>query len=92
MNPWDSIVHKKDVKQPQTFVMYRGGDETGVSGTGPVLEGIIFSDGRVSIRWFTAGGSIGIYNSFADFWRIHVESHPSNKTQVFYSNGAVRAQ
>jgi hypothetical protein len=33
------------------FTLYRSDDETGISGTGTVAEGIEFSDGRVAIRW-----------------------------------------
>lgn len=65
--------------------MIRHFDETGVSGTGVVLEGCIFDSGQVVVHWFggTAGcSSIGIYNSYDDFLNIHVRSHPSNKTQI----------
>jgi hypothetical protein len=33
------------------FVLQRDEDETGVSGTGQVAEGVEFSDGRVALRW-----------------------------------------
>lgn len=33
------------------FVLQRDEDETGVSGTGTVAEGIEFSDGTVMLRW-----------------------------------------
>lgn len=33
------------------FVLCRDEDETGVSGTGMVAEGVVFSDGRVAVRW-----------------------------------------
>jgi len=33
------------------FVLFRDDDETGISGTGRVAEGIRFSDGLVVIRW-----------------------------------------
>lgn len=35
----------------QMFYLNRTEDETGVSGTGVVAEGIRFSDGRVALRW-----------------------------------------
>lgn len=31
--------------------MQRDEDETGISGTGRVAEGVVFSDGEVVIRW-----------------------------------------
>lgn len=33
------------------FELHRDEDETGISGTGVVVEGIEFSDGRVAMRW-----------------------------------------
>lgn len=35
----------------RTFTLQRSEDETGVSGTGTVAEGVEFSDGRVALRW-----------------------------------------
>lgn len=36
---------------PQAFLLDRREDVTGVSGTGPVAEGVRFSDGTVALRW-----------------------------------------
>ena len=33
------------------FHLVRDEDETGISGTGVVAEGVVFSDGRVALRW-----------------------------------------
>lgn len=33
------------------FVLERAEDISGVSGVGTVAEGIVFSDGRVALRW-----------------------------------------
>lgn len=33
------------------FQLHRDEDETGVSGTGVVAEGVKFSDGTVALRW-----------------------------------------
>lgn len=35
----------------RTFELHRDEDETGISGTGVVAEGVEFSDGKVVIRW-----------------------------------------
>jgi hypothetical protein len=35
------------------FILVRDEDETGISGTGTVVEGVQFSDGRVAYRWMT---------------------------------------
>lgn len=75
-----------------TFVMQRGDDESGVSGTGKVLEGAILSDGTVVVRWFTSGGSLGIYDSLRKFIDIHISSHPTNNTVLIFSTGTVLMQ
>ena len=68
----------------KTFKMYREADESGVSGTGLVLEGMIFSDGTTVIRWCVKGmiNSTGVYESYESFSQIHIESHPTNKTRL----------
>lgn len=57
----------------RAFLLYRHEDETGISGTGVVAEGVEFTDGRVALRWcvpdspaFTNSG-----DSVADVRRIH---------------------
>lgn len=35
----------------RTFHLQRDDDVTGISGTGRVAEGVVFSDGRVAVRW-----------------------------------------
>lgn len=35
----------------RTFWLVRDQDPTGISGTGVVAEGVIFSDGSVALRW-----------------------------------------
>jgi hypothetical protein len=36
---------------PRTFVLDRRRDISGVSGTGLVAEGVVWSDGAVALRW-----------------------------------------
>lgn len=38
-------------RRPLTFVLRRSEDVTGVSGTGVVAEGVLWSDGTVNVRW-----------------------------------------
>ena len=37
----------------RVFLMVRDDDETGISGTGVVAEGIEYSDGKIALRWQT---------------------------------------
>ncbi len=54
------------------FVLVRHEDETGVSGTGPVAEGVVFSDyGRVGMTWTTQHASTCFYPDVATVERIH---------------------
>lgn len=53
------------------FVMNRIEDETGISGTGRVLEGVEFGDGSVAIRWTTAHRSWCIYTSITEVIALH---------------------
>lgn len=41
----------KGMTSPQAFVLERDQDVSGVSGVGTVAEGVVFSDGTVSLRW-----------------------------------------
>jgi hypothetical protein len=72
----------------RAFEMIRNNDESGISGTGRVLEGAIFDNARVVTYW-VAGKvrSFGFYDNFYDFYDVHVASHPSNNTEfVFYTD------
>lgn len=72
--------------------MYRGNDESGVSGTGKVLEGVIFYDGTVVLRWTSDPCSTVVWDDFQSFWNVHVASHPSNETVIQFDNGDVALQ
>jgi hypothetical protein len=54
-----------------TFELHRDVDETGVSGTGVVAQGVAFDDGTVALRWLGNIGSTVIYAHMADVERIH---------------------
>jgi hypothetical protein len=53
------------------FRLKRVVDDSGISGTGYVTEGIIWSDGTVAMRWLTHVSSHCYYNSIADVETIH---------------------
>lgn len=55
----------------QRFVLCRDEDETGVSGTGDVADGVRFPDGTVAMRWRTGTASTAVYDSVADVEAIH---------------------
>lgn len=57
--------------QLQRIQLYREKDHSGVSGVGLIAEGIVFTDGRVAIRWTGDLSSITLHNSIANVERVH---------------------
>lgn len=67
------------------FHLYRSEDPTGVSGTGRVAEGVVFTNGWVAMTWLSAQPSISFYTSIEQLEAIHGHSgttrvvfHPEN--------------
>jgi len=76
----------------RTFELFRLDDETGISGSGKVLEGCVFSDGECIIRWLSQtspGHSTAVFDSFGLFMSIHIAPHPDNKTRTVFADGEV---
>lgn len=61
------------------FHLQRIEDESGVSGTGRVAEGVVFSNGWVAMTWLTRHTSAAIYTSLHEVEKIHGHS---GKTKV----------
>ena len=55
----------------KTFVLWRRADETGVSGTGVVAEGVLFSTGKCVLAWLTEYKSVAVYDSLEELEAIH---------------------
>ncbi len=68
------------------FILNRKEDKGGVSGTGVVAEGVMFSNGKCAISWRTKYTSVAIYDDLATLEAIHghggatvlewIEDHP----------------
>lgn len=56
---------------PRTFTLYREVDETGVSGTGEVADGVLFGDGKAVLRWRTSTASTTMFDSVEDMIKVH---------------------
>jgi hypothetical protein len=54
-----------------TFHLMRLEDESGVSGTGRVAEGAVFSNGWVALVWLTSTPSLNFYTSIEAVEAIH---------------------
>ncbi|MGZ0231156.1 hypothetical protein [Streptomyces sp. CPS1] len=57
--------------QPRRFHLQRNHDVTGVSGTGRVADGILWSDGTVSIRWLGDRPSTVFWDDLAHAEHVH---------------------
>lgn len=68
----------------RAFKMIRNADETGVSGIGHVLDGVEFDNKMVAVCWRSDTPSVNVYLSFEDFNKLHVASHPTNKTEIIW--------
>jgi hypothetical protein len=55
----------------RTFHLHRLEDAPGVSGTGVVAEGTLYSNTKVVISWLTVHKSMAIYDSLAEMEAIH---------------------
>jgi len=53
------------------FYLDRKVDATGISGTGKVAEGVVFTNGWVALTWLTEYTSVVFYPSFTDVEYIH---------------------
>ncbi len=73
----------------RTFTVARRADETGVSGTGVVIEGVTLATGQCIVHWLypPPRGGIAIFDSMNDFIRVHIGPHPANKTIITYQDG-----
>ena len=51
----------------------------------PQFEGVIWTDGTVTLRWLTACKSTSIWNSVEDMLAIH--GHPEYGTEIIWHDG-----
>ena len=54
------------------FRLIRIEDPTGVSGTGLVAEGVVFTGGKCALHWLTAHQSVAVYDSLQALQEIHL--------------------
>lgn len=80
-----SAVTAPSAAAPRLFELHRDEDETGVSGTGVVADGVVFADGKVALRWKTATASTTIFDDVAQLLAVHGHD---GKTRLVYLDGA----
>jgi len=76
----------------RTFTVCRQQDETGVSGQGVIIEGVLLGTGQCIVHWLfpPPRGGVAIFDSLEDFLKVHVLPHPENKTIITYQDGDQR--
>lgn len=67
------------------FSLQRNVDETGISGTGRVAEGVVFSNGWCALTWLTPYTSVVFYPSIEDVRFIHGHG---GKTQIVFEDSS----
>jgi len=78
-------VSNHNLKIFRRFVMNRSKDESGISGTGIVAEGLQFSSKKCVISWLSDTPSIEIYDSIEEVKRIHGHQ---GETQIKWIDGS----
>jgi len=71
------------------FVLKRDEDETGISGTGVVAEGVEYSNGRCSFTWLTHQEAVNNYGSMKTVEELHGHH---GKTKVVYIDAKTNGQ
>ncbi len=80
---------KRTPRGIRSFTVCRQHDETGVSGEGVIIEGVVLASGHCIIHWLfpPPRGGIAIFDSLEDFLKVHVKPHPENKTIITFEDG-----
>lgn len=80
MRVWRAANRRGSVKFEETgqveptlrrFKLYRAEDVSGISGTGIVAEGVLFSNGKIAINWLTEYTSVVLWDSLAAVEAVH---------------------
>lgn len=64
------------------FELRRDVDETGVSGTGTVAQGVIFDNGWCALTWLTDHTSVVFYTSIVEVVAIHGHDGKTRVVQI----------
>ena len=71
VKPTVKDVNPLTAPRSRNFHLVRIEDETGISGTGVVAEGIEFSNGMCAMCWLTAMHSVALYPNIRQLEAIH---------------------
>jgi len=65
------------------FQLHRDVDDSGVSGTGVVAEGVCFTGGKCVLSWLTKHTSLAVYDDFDSVEAVHGHG---GKTRVVWTD------
>lgn len=72
----------------QRFELHRDVDTSGVSGTGIVAEGVIFSDGSVVVRWLGETPTTAVHADIHSVERVHGHNG-ATRVEILDRSGSV---
>lgn len=82
------------MNEPRLFTLIRHFDESGISGTGRVLDGVLFHTGQVVVCWRSdlnvenpGYSSLVIYPSWDAFTYVHIRPHPPGAADIQFADG-----
>jgi len=55
----------------KNFYLKRTEDESGVSGTGRIAQGVVFDNGKVALTWLSDHPSVTVYDNLGEVQAIH---------------------
>ena len=89
LRPKDEFMIPRAPEGMKKFTMYRVEDETGVSGTGLVVQGVVFANGKAVIQWLAGPdpGDTQVKDDWDRFLNTHVKSHPTNRSIITWEDG-----
>lgn len=73
----------------RTFHLNRRVDDTGVSGTGKIAEGVEFTSGQVAMTWLTPYASTALYPNIRHVEVIHGHD---GKTEIVWGDNSERGE
>jgi hypothetical protein len=66
-----NAIQNSTISQMRRFILVRLNDATGISGTGVVAEGAVFTDGLSVIHWLKEPYAMGVYKTLNDVIAVH---------------------
>ena len=82
------IFKKQSRTIEKIFHLKRTEDESGVSGTGRIAQGVIFDNGKVALTWLSDHPSVTVYDNIGEVRAIHGHE---GKTEVVMEQDWKRA-